>query len=213
MKNVPHKPHTPVETYLQRIRDYYAKHGVAPKSEACERGQSTNKHLVKIYGSWQKAVEAAIGIGTNYRLLTDDDVKQIVRRMRDEKGRFPHIDDFTRNDQQLIDKRFGNITLVNEATFNDSIRLRILVVLQDLSPAGVDGATTPEIHHLLNKRGYQVPVFSVRGLLEYSRKQGLISTNRLDKVILWSLTNAGKQFINQYKASGLKGKKDGDKSR
>lgn len=206
MKNVQRKKAYPTDQYLKRIKDFFAEHNRIPSCYEC--GQSTNKILVKRLGTWQAAVEAAIGLRPKYRQLTDEEVKQIIMRMRTEKNRFPRIEDFARIDQQQIMRRFGNITLANELVFNDSIRLRALMALQELTPAGVDNASSQEISQLLKKSGFDVLLSAVRGLLDYSRKHGLIQTNRYDRQVLWSLTNTGIQFINQFK-----GKKDGNRTR
>jgi hypothetical protein len=206
MKNVQRKKTYPTDQYLKRIKDFFVKNNRIPSCYEC--GQSTNKILVKRLGTWQAAVEAAIGLRPKYRQLTDEDVEKIIVQMRSQMNRLPHMADFERNDQQQIMKRFKNITIANELVFNDSVRLRALKALQQLTPPGVENASSQEIFDLLKKDGFDVQLSAVRGLLDYSRKEGLILTNRYDRQVLWSFTNKGIQFINQFK-----GKKDGNRTR
>ncbi|MDP1675691.1 MAG: hypothetical protein Q8L88_02405 [Bacteroidota bacterium] len=207
MKKLPPKKPYPIEKYLQRIKDFHAEFGRAPHSGECKGTSTTYNRLVKHYGSWQKAVEAAIGVTPKYRMIPDSEVKQLLVTMHKEKNRLPHIDDFSKGQNKLINTRFGSVTCANELIFNDSVRLRTLDALQELTPAGVENATTQEICSLMNKKGFAIAIYSVSRLLDASRKENFVVSGRYDKAMWWSLTNAGIQFINSFN----KGKKDGSK--
>ena len=198
MKTKRHKVAYPIEKYLQRIKDFYAEHGRAPLSQECKGTNTTYIRLVAHYGSWQKAVDAAIGIQTKYQFKSNDEVGMMLQTMFTEKNRLPHIDDFSKGQNKLINTRFGSVTLANELIFKDSVRLQALRVLQELTPSGVDNATTQEICSLLNKNNVPVTIYSVSKLLDSSRKENLVISGRYDKAMWWSLTNAGNKFLESF---------------
>lgn len=207
MEKKQHKPSYSTEFYLQRIKDYYTKHGRLPRYEDC--GQFTGKVLARRGINWQSAIQMAIGVEPTYRKLTDDAIAQIIMNTYRTKQRILVKEDFSSRDLRQIEKRFGNITLVNERFINDSLRYRILLVLQELTPAGVEGATTAEIHSIIVKKGFNITPSVVRGLLEYSKQTNLVTTSSLVRIVLWNLTVSGVQFINNIR----KGKKDGNRTR
>jgi len=205
-----YKPAYSTEFYLQRIKDYYSKHGRLPRYEDC--GQFTGRVLARRGINWQTAIRMAVGesVAPTYRQDLNDDVfAQLIMNTYRQKNRILLKEDFTQRDIRQIEKRFGNITRVNERFIGDSLRYRILLVLQELTPAGVEGATTAEIHSLIVKKGFNITPAVVRGLLEFSKTTNLVTTSTLVRIVLWNLTAHGIQFINNIK----KGKKDGNRTR
>ncbi|MBI2427510.1 MAG: hypothetical protein HYV29_01685 [Ignavibacteriales bacterium] len=197
MPRTSHKKPYPIERYLKRIKEFYDTHGRVPLSHEC--GQSTFRVLATRGIAWQQAVEKATGKKAHYTFKSDDDVANMLRAKREELHRLPHPDDLSRGERALVEKRFKNLTVANETIFNDSERVRVLLMLNQLTPPGCDNATTAEIVGEFAKQGKQVSVYVVRGLLFYSFRENYVRTGRYDRLAWWSLTNEGKQFIKQFK--------------
>lgn len=201
MSRTSHKKPYPTEKYLQRIKDFFDKNGRVPHSNEC--GQSTSKILAKRGITWQQAVERATGEKAQYTFKSDNDVANMLRAKKEDLQRLPHPDDLSRGERALIEKRYKNLTLANEAVFRDSQRVQVLFMLQKLTPPGCDNATTAEIVGEFAKKGKAISVYAVRGLLFYSCQENYVRTGRYDKLSWWALTRSGIDFLKQFKPAAL----------
>jgi hypothetical protein len=208
MPRTSHKKPYPIDRYLQRVRDFYAKHGRIPRSDECEKGQSTNKHLIKHYGSWDAVIKHALGQPSNYQPRNDESFKDLFVGRFNEKGKLLTIKDFSRAEYRAIQKYFGSITAASEKYLLNSNRLEIMRIVNRLMPSGCDAPTTQEIYGAAMQSGLELSIYEVRGYLDHCVRQNLMSSGRYDQTVWWKLTPAGIQFMNQFR-----GGKNGNRSR
>lgn len=199
MPRTSHKKPYPIDRYLQRVKDFYAKHGRIPRAEECEKGQSTNKHLIKHFGSWDAVVRHAIGQPSQYQMRNDETFKELFVSRFNAKGKPLTIKDFTRTEIKAIQKYLGSVTAASEKYLLNSNRLELMRIIDQLMPSGCDAPTTQEIYGAALQSGLELSIYEVRGYLDRCVRQNLITSGRYDQTVWWKLTPAGIQFMNQFR--------------
>lgn len=194
----------PTDRYLQRIKDFYGKNGRVPKAEEC--GQWTNKILVKRFGSWDAAIQAAVGKPGTYRRWDTESIRKLLQEKQSALNRFPGYDDLSAHDKSIVSHHYGSMIKACEALIGGSVRTHLLYILDRLTPPGCSNATTQEIHAEAVKTGYTVTINEVRRYLDLSQRERLLSIGKTDRTTWWSLTHDGKSFIQQFK--GVRNGKD-----
>jgi len=188
------KPQLSTEQYLQRIRDFYAKHKRAPHTLEC--GQHTYKTLLKEFPSWDAAVRQAIKIYAPSRSWTREDIAAVLISTRDNLHNLPTAEDLPRRVKIAMQKEFGNMTDANEAIFGTSTMRIVLSALCDLITPQCDRATSEEVRaYLDNEAAIKLSISTTMRILQMSHERGFVSTGKYSRIAWWSLTNEGRAFL------------------
>lgn len=188
------KPY-PIERYIERVKDFYAKNGRAPMANECHLGQSTNKHLVKHFGSWDAMLQKVLGVRGKKIRWSDEEFKILFDHVRNEKQRLPMTTDFTRNQINMITRHIGSITGGCEKYLGNSVRMEVMRCVDELMPAGVDAPTTHEILDAMKRKNFSLNINEMRGILNFCVRQEFVECGRYDRTVWWKLTASGKEFL------------------
>jgi hypothetical protein len=190
------KPQLSTEQYLQRIRDFYAKHKRAPHTLEC--GQHTYKALLKEFPSWDAAVQQSIKIYAPSRSWTRNDIAAVLRSLRDNLHRLPTAEDLPGRVKAAMQKEFGNITDANEAVFGTSMMRIALIALNNLLTPHCDRATSQEVRtELDNQAAITLSLSTTMRLLQMACVRGLVISGKYSRIAWWSLTNEGRVFLKK----------------
>lgn len=149
------------------------------------------------FGSWQKAVYAALGVKLNYARRSDAELLAEISHFRFLKQRIPNRSEL-KSDTQICN-RFGSYAEAVEAATGFNPQTAILKTLQQLTST-VPYASLYEIFAEMKLRGDPITQPQVRGLLGVLGQQGLLEVRRGDRIRLYKLDARGREIL---KAKGL----------
>lgn len=194
MKRGTKKPY-PVEKYLQRIKDFYAKHKRVPKYNEIEKGDATRRPLVRAFGSWDKAVQAALGKHAANIRWSKNDAKKIIVEKFVALGRHVVPEDFTTTELYGIGKCYGTFYSGVEDATNNSLRLEILRAIKELTQPGLGAPTHNEIFEQLRIKKIIIAEKQLTANLRAFVNSGYVQFGRYDKIGWWKITEAGNVLL------------------
>lgn len=185
----------PPEYFLNRIREFQKKNGRPPRSD--EFSAPFHKNMMKHFGSWQKAVYAALGIKLNYARRSDAELLAEISDFRFLKQRIPNRSEL-KSDTQIC-KRFGSYAEAVEAATGFNPQTAILRALEQLTSA-TPHASLYEIATELKNISAPITQPQIRGILGSLAQRGLIEVRRGDRIRLYKLDARGREEL-QMKGS------------
>lgn len=178
---------------LERIRSYAQETKKRPTSKNV--GDTFGRVARERFGSWNKAVEMALGLPPLKVKRSDDDLLEILRGKYAALGRLPLAGDVESITTRLW-KRFGGLNEALEQAVGTSVRLEVLRSLKALTPPGCDVASSHEIsEYLKSKRSMRFDVHQVGSMLETQHRAGLVEKSAGDVRPTWRLTAKGQEFL------------------
>lgn len=124
-KRPPSRSHTEADKMLEVIRQVARKLGKIPSIRDVKRVQAKYSpwEIRKAFGSWRKALVQAGLERENYRILTDDQLIQVLQEYFTINKRTPRAIDF------LASQRYPspNVYILHFGTWNDAIELAGLI--------------------------------------------------------------------------------------
>ena len=172
------------EHFLNRIREFQKKNGRPPRSD--EFNGPFHGNVMKHFGSWQKAVKAALNVTLDHGRLTDEQLFSEIRKFVDINHRIPNLSEFKH--AKLLIRRFGSYAESIEAALGFNPQIEILLATRRLT------ATTPyaslfEIAQELSTG--QMTRTQIRGFLGHLVHFEQLEIRRGDRLALYKLTSKG----------------------
>lgn len=180
----------PDEYYLNRIREFQKKHKRIPKSNELNGNFFTR--VKKIYGTWEKGVEAATGELRNYGKRTEEELLDPIRKFYAAHNRMPAILEIPRRGQVI--KVFGSHGDAMLAALGFHPERIVLDALRALT-VSVELASINEIQYQLKQNSYNVSIAMIRGTLVRYERKNFVSITHGDRVRLYRITNDGKNYL------------------
>lgn len=189
----------PKEYYAKRILAFYKKNNRVPKQEEIEKPGATRRALVKHFGSWDNAVQTAIGKRAVNQRWSDAELSEILAKEIQKKiPNYVLPKDFPKKVNDICIARYGSVFGAIEKLLNDSYSLRFVVleIIDFLTPPGVGAPTTAEIMSVLGaEKKIILPIIQLIGILKRCVTDGLLQSGKYDRLVWWELTRAGKEFL------------------
>lgn len=186
----------PPEYFLNRIREFQKENNRAPRSD--EFSAPFHRNIMKHFGSWQKGIQAALGIKLNYARRSDAELLAEISDFRFLHKIIPNRSELKGGTQ--LCNRFGSYAAAVEAATGFNPQTAILKTLQQLTST-VPYASLYEIFAEMKIHGDPITQPQVRGLLGVLGQQGLLEVRRGDRIRLYKLDARGREAL---KAKGSK---------
>ena len=158
----------PPEYFLNRIREYQKKNGKPPRSN--DFNGPFQKNIKHQFGSWEKAVDAALGVKLNHGRRTDAELLAEIKAFVDVNNRIPNRTEF-KHDYVL---RFGSYAVAIENAIGFNPQTEALRALQLLT-AATPQASLPEIASAVGLIGRPLTINQLRGFVDNLARAGLVS--------------------------------------
>jgi len=185
----------PPEYFLNRIREYEKKNGKPPRSN--DFNGPFQKNIKRQFGSWEKAVDAALGVKLNHGRRTDAELLAEIKVFVDANNRIPNRSEL-KHDFVL---RFGSYAVAIEKAIGYNPEYAILKTLWFLTITTTH-ASLPEIAEASELTGgRKLTTNQLRGFVDNLSRRGLIDVHRGDRIALYKLTAKGRE---ELKAKGGK---------
>lgn len=178
------------EYFLNRIREFQKKNGRPPRSN--EFNGPFSQNVKKHFGSWQNAVNAALGIKLSHGHMTDAEMLQEIKNFVAANNRIPNRSELKHD--KLIAVRFGSYALAIEASEGFNPETEILLTLRWLT-ALAPFASLYEIAQELTK--LKITRAQVRGFLGHLVHYEMIEVHKGDRIALYRLTSKGKETLKE----------------
>jgi hypothetical protein len=185
----------PPEYFLNRIREFQKKNGRAPRSN--EFSAPFHRNMMKHFGSWQKAVYAALGVKLNYARRNDAELLAEISNFVAVNKRIPNHSEL-KCDTQLC-SRFGSYAAAVEAAIGFNPQTAILKRLRQLTST-TSYASLYEIAAELKDTGAPMTQPQVRGLLGSLVHSELVEIRRGDRIALYKMTSRGVEYLKSKEA-------------
>jgi len=180
------------EYFLNRIREFEKKNGRPPRSD--DFNGPFHKNIMKHFGSWQKAIDAALHVKVNYGRKSDAELLKEISDFVLANKRIPNHSEL-RNEQQLSD-HFGSYAAAIETAIGFNPQTAILRALQQLT-LNTSYASHAEIASEMQRCGDPITQPQIRGLLSLLGQRGLVDVRRGDRIRLYRLTSEGRKMLKK----------------
>ena len=185
----------PPEYFLNRIREYQQKNGKPPRSN--DFNGPFQKNIKQQFGSWEKAVDAALGVKLNHAHRTDAELLAEIKNFVAANNRIPNRTEIKHG--AIIVARFGSYAIALENAIGFNPQTEALRALQLLTSNCLPPASLLEIASTVVLIGRPLTLNQLRGFVDNLTRLGLIEIWRGDRIALYKLTVKGKE---ELKAKG-----------
>jgi hypothetical protein len=178
---------------LKVIRTFNTHHKRLPTSRDVDG--SIRAAAMRHFGSWDQAVKNSLnGDTTDAR----EAILKDIRDLRDKLGRIPDSDDLRDYKSTLplnVSRFYDHICNALEKALGKSPCQVILAIIDELTPVGVDGATSPEILAELEKKGMKFHGAQLAVHLKHLYDMGQCTFGAVDRNGIWRLTPTGRSHV------------------
>jgi hypothetical protein len=180
----------PPDYFLNRIGQFHKKNGRAPRSS--DFNGPFQKNVKKLFGSWEKAVDAELGLKLSHGRRSDDELIAEIKDFVAANNRIPNRTELKHDSVFIV--RFGSYAKAIEAAtgFNPETEiLRALKLLTSATPL----ASLYEVASTVGLIGRPVTIHQIRGFMGHLARLGFVDVRRGDRIALYCLAAKGREEL------------------
>jgi len=182
------------EYFLNRIREFQKKNGRPPRSD--EFNAPFHGNIMKYFGSWQKAVQAALGITLNHAHKSDAELTAEIKNFLLANGRIPNYSEL--KSAKLLCIRFGSYAESIGAALSFNPEKEILRAIQRLTST----TAYASLYEIAADLAVWKPITrpQVRGFICNLVHLELVEIRRGDRIALYKLSPKGRDALKTTEA-------------